>query len=245
MSHPTQRPNRWLLREPSPTAAARLFCLPYSGCGASMYRAWPDWIGSIEVCPVQLPGRENRMREPSYTSYEALADGFLEALAPHLDRPIGLFGHCGSALSAFAVAVRMLEAGLPAAHLYVSSQVAPHEGPYGRFLDMNDVELAQELSLLMKNMGAQPHQSIIEMTLDILRTDLAVNRSFRIDKTIDIGCAVTAIGWSHDTEVPSSLMGGWVEYGHASEKIVLQGEHYQFLKAPDQLLDLFRRTLPG
>lgn len=29
---------KWFLREPSPESAVRVFCLPYSGCGASMYR---------------------------------------------------------------------------------------------------------------------------------------------------------------------------------------------------------------
>ena len=42
----------------------RLFCFPYGGGGASIYREWqknlPD---SIEVCPIQLPGREDRMNE--------------------------------------------------------------------------------------------------------------------------------------------------------------------------------------
>jgi hypothetical protein len=62
MAHDTGT-SRWFLREPSAESGARLFCLPYSGCGASMYRRWPRFLGDIEVCPVQFPGRENRFRE--------------------------------------------------------------------------------------------------------------------------------------------------------------------------------------
>ena len=89
------RPSRWLLRNPSPDSAARVFCLPYSGCGASMYHRWPRFLGDVEVCPVQLPGRENRLREPSAETYQELAERLIPALRPQLDRPFALFGHCG------------------------------------------------------------------------------------------------------------------------------------------------------
>ena len=49
---------------PSPEAGLRVFCLPYAGKGASVYRQW--WESSdrrVEFVPVQLPGRENRVRE--------------------------------------------------------------------------------------------------------------------------------------------------------------------------------------
>ena len=59
---------------PNPGARVRLFCLPFAGGGASVYRLWgatlPSWI---EVCPIQPPGREDRYREPPFTSLTALA----------------------------------------------------------------------------------------------------------------------------------------------------------------------------
>jgi len=90
----------WFLTSLSSEATARLFCFPYSGCGASMYRAWPRWVGSVEIVPLQLPGRENRMREPHYGTYEKLASALVADIGPYLDRPYALFGHCGGALPA-------------------------------------------------------------------------------------------------------------------------------------------------
>lgn len=66
-----------------------------------MFNAWPARFGAddgIEVCAVQLPGRENRMREPHYGTYEELAGHLVEALTPYLDRPFAFFGHCAGSL---------------------------------------------------------------------------------------------------------------------------------------------------
>ena len=43
----------------------KLICLPYAGGGASTFVKWQAAFGSrLEVLPVQLPGRENRVAEP-------------------------------------------------------------------------------------------------------------------------------------------------------------------------------------
>jgi surfactin synthase thioesterase subunit len=86
------RPDPWILRpRPNPRAALRLFCFPYAGGGASIYRTWPAYLhADIEVVAVQLPGREERMCEPAYsdaselclrlTRDEVLADAEMMAL---------------------------------------------------------------------------------------------------------------------------------------------------------------------
>lgn len=228
--------NAWLLREPSPFAKARLFCIPYSGCGASMYRHWPEYIGKIEVCPIQPPGRENRFHEPTYTSYEQLAENLNEALLPYMDRPFAFFGHCGSALPSYEASVQLMQNGGPLpSHLFISSQVAPHEGPYGRFLELDDQGLAAEIELLINKMGGKPLPDIIELNTGIMRSDLEANRRYTRSGPQALDFPLTAIGWNGDQEVDPSLLAGWSEYGQASFK-VLDGDHHQFLQAPMELL---------
>ncbi len=242
----TRRPQRWLLRRVRDDAPARLFCFPYSGTGASMYKQWPERIGPAEVCLVQLPARENRLRDPHYGSYEALAEQLCEALLPYLDRPFGFFGHCGGALPGFATALQLVAKGLPApAALFVSSQVAPHEGPFGRFLGMTDEELAVELAGLVVAMGGQPRPELIELSLGVLRADVDANRAYRLDLPRRLPCAVRTIGWSGDREIRPDQMGGWSAYAapgrhHAT---VLEGHHYAFLDAPAALLDELGRGM--
>ncbi len=60
----------WILGPPpDPSAKVRLFCFPYAGAGASVFHGWQAALrGGIAVCPVQPPGRENRLREPAFTA---------------------------------------------------------------------------------------------------------------------------------------------------------------------------------
>lgn len=45
-----------------------LFCFPFAGGGASTYTSWIKKLkDKITVCPIQLPGREERIMEKPYT----------------------------------------------------------------------------------------------------------------------------------------------------------------------------------
>jgi hypothetical protein len=60
----------------NPKAKIRLVCFPCAGRGASLYRTWPGPLGKdVEVCAIQLPGRENRLDEPPRQQGPVAADG--------------------------------------------------------------------------------------------------------------------------------------------------------------------------
>lgn len=58
---------------PLPRANPRLclFCFPYAGGGASVYARWAKtYPETVEVCPIQLPGRENRLRDQLISKFD-------------------------------------------------------------------------------------------------------------------------------------------------------------------------------
>ncbi|WP_073947374.1 thioesterase II family protein [Streptomyces kebangsaanensis] len=238
---------RWFLTPPSKEAEVRLFCFPYSGCGASMFRNWPTRIGPAEVVPLQLPGRENRTREPHFGTYEELADQLVAGIAEHLDRPYAVFGHCGGALPAFESVIRIVERGLrPPERVFVSSQVAPQDGPYGRFLGLDETGLRAELIALLAALGAaEPPEEILDLYLEVLVADVEANKKYRKDAAGSLPCAVTELGWDADVEVPHALMGGWADWvaEGAARKEILDGTHYTFLDAPADLVACLARDL--
>lgn len=56
--------SKWIYgADNKPLSKVRLFCLPYAGCGSSMYISWKKYFPEeVELCPIQLPGRENRRK---------------------------------------------------------------------------------------------------------------------------------------------------------------------------------------
>jgi surfactin synthase thioesterase subunit len=211
-----------------------------------MYHRWPRRFGPVEVCLIQPPARENRVREPHYGSYDRLAAGLVEYLPPYLDRPFAFFGHCGGALPGVELVRQLHAAGLPTPQrLVVSSQVAPHDGPYGRFLDLGPDELTTELTTLITKLGGRPVPSLVELALELLTADLAANRRYRIPEPETLPCAITVVGWTQDDEIPMALMDGWRKWTADCRFTLLDGEHYAFLDGPPTLLDEIERDLRG
>src|SRR5262245_31171546 len=95
-------PRTWFAgRLPSATATRRLFCFPYAGLGASAFRTWIGPLApTVDVCAVQLPGRETRQSERPRTQLMPLAEEAAAAILPFTDVPYALFGHSLGAILA-------------------------------------------------------------------------------------------------------------------------------------------------
>src|SRR5450631_3469513 len=106
----------------------RLFCFPYAGGGASLFHAWSEHLPpEIEVCPIQLPGREARLSEQAFSQVDTLLAALVPILLPYLDKPYAFFGHSMGALISFELA-RMLQRDAlarPPLRLIVSGRRAP------------------------------------------------------------------------------------------------------------------------
>jgi len=211
-----------------------------------MYHRWPRRLGEIELCPIQPPGRENRIREPHFRSYDALCAALADDLAPFLDRPYAFFGHCGGALPAVELAGQLAAAGARVpTRLFVSSQVPPHKGPYGRFLDMSAAELSDVLRVQIRALGGTPTEEQVELGLDLLIADLDANRRYRRADPVALPCGVTVIGWTEDDEIPMAMMDDWAALHDDCDFALLEGAHYAFLSAPAALMSVFAERLGG
>jgi surfactin synthase thioesterase subunit len=110
-------------RQPRESAEIRLFCFPFGGGGALTYKEWQQGLpSSIEVCAVQLPGREYRFREAPVTDIKTLVSLLIENLQAEFDRPFAFLGHSFGALLAFELARELRRRGLPMpCHLFASA----------------------------------------------------------------------------------------------------------------------------
>src|SRR4051812_17390001 len=113
--------------EKRPAAKVRLLCFAHAGGSATAFATWHRELPKdIELCIVQLPGRDQRRDEPHRLDMKPLVVELLGLLAEAHDRRVALFGYSLGALIAFeyARAVRRAGAGEPD-HLFVGARKGP------------------------------------------------------------------------------------------------------------------------
>ncbi|MFF5483191.1 thioesterase II family protein [Streptomyces sp. NPDC012935] len=232
----------WFVRPQSTGHSARIFGFPFSGSGASAFSAWPAALDDVEVCPVQFPGRENRLGHPHYGTFEELAADLVGPLEPLLDRPFAFFGHCSGALPAYETVLRLAELGLPGPDcLIVSGQPAPHDAARDRMLTMTEPQLRAEVEAFVRSRGIEPRPDMIDMGLSVLLRDHAAALAYRRQEPVAVRCPIVVLHWRDDPDVSLDALEGWRQYSDSVDFQALPGGRYDFMDAPDEL----RKSLTG
>jgi medium-chain acyl-[acyl-carrier-protein] hydrolase len=233
--------NPWLsCPKPNPQADLRLFCFPYSGAGAQIYYPWAEMLPkSLEVCPVQLPGRESRLSEPPFTQLAPLVKELVPAILPHLNKPFAFFGHSMGALVSFELARRLRrEHGLSPVHLFVSGHGAPHLPDREPAIhDLPEPEFVAKV----RSLNGMPeeilnHDELMELLVPILRADFTLcgTYTFRPDAPLD--CPISALGGLQDEHVPRRDLEAWQEHTDGPFSVrMFPGDHF-YLNADRPLL---------
>lgn len=239
-SVPTTTNSWFACPKPNPQASLRLFCFPYAGGRASVFRTWPDDLPTtVEVCPVQLPGRGSRLREAPFTRLLPLVQAIAQAILPHLDKPFAFFGHCVGALVSFELARQLRrQYGLSPAHLFVSGCGTPHiPDPNPPIHALPESAFLEELR--RRNGTPQEileHPEMMQLLLPILRADFAIYETYTYTSEAPLDCSISAFGGLQDHAVSRDHLEAWRDQTSASFLLrMLPGDHF-FLQTAQLLL---------
>jgi medium-chain acyl-[acyl-carrier-protein] hydrolase len=223
--------------KPNPQAELRLFCLPYAGSGVAIYRPWLAHLSPrIELCLVNLPGREKRLRESPYTQLGPLIETLAEALHSCLDKPFALFGHSMGALICFELARQLRHRyALQPVHLFVSAHRAPqipdpnpplHHLPDGAFLQALQQRYGPLPAILLQD------PELMQLFLPILRADLAVIETYLYQEAPPLDCPISAFGGWQDNVATEESLSVWRNQTHSKFNLTMfPGDHFYLQNA--------------
>jgi surfactin synthase thioesterase subunit len=235
---------RWLYDGVPGAADFLVFGFHYAGTGAAAtYDAWPRKIGTGLLCPVQPPGRDDRIAEPPVRTHREFAELLAAELIAHLDRPYGLTGHCGAVPYLMETAFQLSDLGAPPPRaLFASAWGPPQHGPYGR-LNIEPLEevdpLAEVQSTMQARFGFTLQPDVAEIAAETLMTDLEVQRTHSYSGEPPLPARTLVIGWDQDAVIPPSVVGDrrWAACGEVEHRM-LPGDHWEYLRGPESLINL-------
>jgi medium-chain acyl-[acyl-carrier-protein] hydrolase len=225
-----------------PDAGHRIFCFPHAGVGPSVFRGWPDQLAAdAEVCLIQLPGREGRLRETPFVSIAALMPALVEEMLPFLDRPFAFYGHSLGATIAFECALNLRRTmRLQPMHFFAGASPAPRM-PWNHS-PMRSLPEDHFVSEVEKRYGALPPEVISDaemraLVLPILRADVAMIEEYVYSPDAPLDCGITVFGGLKDNMVKRPDLEAWREHTSGCFRLQMLDGNHLFLKSHrDQLL---------
>lgn len=233
--------NRWVNPlESNSQTRFRLFCFPYAGAGASIFHSWSEALPSeIEVCPIQLPGRENRLGETPLTRLKPLIETLTPLLRPHLDIPFALFGHSMGAILSFELVRELRRRQLPSpVCLFVSGSLAPQipdlEPPIHRLSDSKFKEKLKQLKGTPDEVLQDTE--LMELYLPALKADFALLETYFYANESPLNIPISVFGGQQDNKVSPEALAAWREQTNQDFTLkMFPGDHF-FLHVEGQNL---------
>jgi medium-chain acyl-[acyl-carrier-protein] hydrolase len=225
-----------------------LFCFPYAGGAASVFRNWSDGLpADVELCPVQLPGRGTRLMEPPYSRLSLLVEALAEGILPLLDKPFAFFGHSLGSLVSFELA-RELRAKHQArpVRLFVSAGPAP-QIPH-RGLPIHNLPEG-EFTAELRRLNGTPaelldHRELMDIVIPSLRADFALYESYRYLAGPPLNCPISTFGGLSDQKVSHRDLEAWRDQTTVSFSIrMFPGDHFFLKTTQPQLLRALSQEL--
>jgi medium-chain acyl-[acyl-carrier-protein] hydrolase len=221
-----------------------LLCFPFGGGSASFYRDWQAMLGpKVEVCAIQLPGREARFGESFITDINDLLPPLVHAASDLFDLPLHLFGYSLGAGIAHKFAT-YCDSLYPNARIVSLMACASSAAPAHRLRSstMND----EQFMAYIMGLGGLPDEvaanpGLRAIALRTLRSDFALSESINLADADPVSIPVLAIGGDADPSVPISGLQAWSgkTTGHCFHQ-VFPGDHFFVRQNLPEVMDSLR-----
>lgn len=214
-----------------------LYCLPFAGGGASAFRNWqarlPD---NIKVCAVQLPGREERIKEEPYLNMESLADDLSSIILKNKNDYI-MFGHSMGTKILYEVEKRLEDKGRLAKLIIISAGKVPHITESKPIYNLAE-EKFKEGIIKFNGMPKEilENKNLFEFFIPVLRADFTLDESYTSKNLNILNSPILALWGKQDKSINLEEILKWKQYTNSDFKEQsFEGDHF-FIKEQESIV---------
>lgn len=228
-----------------------VLCFPFAGAGASAFRRCQEYPSPVlRICPVQLPGREERFDEQPYTDVVGAVDELLPDVLDLVEGStrVALFGHSLGAVLGYEMAHRLCQLdGLAVVRLFVSGSPGPWTRRDRRATGLTDEEFLERVrEFAGYTHPALEHPELRDMLLPTLRADVAMHEDYLAPSPKPLAAPITSIRGAADELVSAAQAREWAAATSVGcSAVELPGNHMYLVDSPAELVRAMERVLAG
>ena len=230
----------------------KLFCLPYAGGAAVIYKEWSTKLNAgTELIAIEYAGHGKRSNEPLYKDVtEAIEDVYHLIARQILDGlPYAIYGHSMGAMLAYEVVQKIRENNLPLPlHLFFSGRGAPHIKATKEkiYHELSDAEFQKEIA----NLGGTPKEffeypELMEYLMPILKNDFRISETAHLTTHINpFDFNITIFTGKEEEELEAEDIHGWMR--HTSKTCLVyyfNGGHFFIREEWENIIDIIQKTI--
>jgi len=225
-------------------ARQRLFCFPYAGAPAAIFRDWSEKLDpDIEVWTVEYPGHGTRRSETPLKQLSQLVDALLPDIRQELVSPFAFFGHSMGAIVAFEILKRLATEAEPKPVCFFVSACYPpwKERRRAPIHDLPESEFVGQV----RSLGGTPEEllanrELAQLFLPVLRADFEVARTYS-HSSDKLSCPVFAYGGLDDPEASREDLSEWNSVCPTALVQMFPGGHFFLHSAAEDLMQVLAR----
>jgi medium-chain acyl-[acyl-carrier-protein] hydrolase len=226
----------------------RVFCFPYSGGTAQVYRPLTNLLpDGVSVYAYELPGRGRRFGEEIPDRLAGIVEDAFLPIKGLIERPYAFFGHSLGGIIAFEMARHLRKQGHPLPrHLFVSGIRAPQ-------VPKREEEAfslpRQEFIDKIKELGGTPseileNEEMLDIMIPVLRKDFQLYETYSYSQDAPLSIPITAFGGRGDNFVTEGDIKKWSEHTSSLfEMRMFDGDHFFILDNMDNVAQLIAQAI--
>lgn len=228
----------------------KLFCLPYAGGSATIFKKWNQNLNKqIELIPLELAGRGARIQEPFYeTVFDSVNDIYNKICDRINDSPYAFYGHSMGSVILYELCHLIMEKGSKEPiHVFVSGRNPPHINMDKEKLHRLPNENFKERIL---DLGGTPktlfdNKELSKIFVPILKADYKMIEEYEyIERNRIFKCGITVFNGKADTDIVYGNLLEWKKYTMSSCRIFeFEGGHFFINNYSKEITDIINQTL--